>query len=263
VSTVDLGDVQLHVEDRGEGEPALLLVHGYTGSSLDWVDVHDALAADRRVVAYDHRGHGRSSHPSEYSFDRLDADLLGVVDALGLDGYHLLGHSMGGVIALRHVLAHAGRVRSLILMDTGAEAIGGALSDTLPPVVELGRAQGMPAVFELGREMMTAYLRGDEARKAELIGRIETKYGQLDVEAFSAFGEELGRYPSLTGRLGEITCPTTVLVGEDDTMLRGSADVLAEGITGAELVVLPGAHSPQEDDPAAWLAAVQGHLSRA
>jgi 2-succinyl-6-hydroxy-2,4-cyclohexadiene-1-carboxylate synthase len=263
VSTVDLGDVQLHVDDRGQGEPPLVLVHGFTGSSLDWVDVHDDLAADRRVVAFDHRGHGQSSHPSDYSFDLLDGDLLGVVDALGLDGYHLLGHSMGGVVALRHVLAHPDRVRSLILMDTGAEAIGRALSDTLPPVVELGRSQGMPAVFALGREMMGAYLRGDEARKAELLGRIETKYGQLDVEAFNAFGQELGRYPSLVTRLGEVACPTTVLVGEDDTMLRDSAVVLAEGVPGAELVVLPGAHSPQEDDPAAWLAAVRAHLSRA
>jgi pimeloyl-ACP methyl ester carboxylesterase len=262
VTTVDLGDVALHVEDRGSGEPPLLLVHGYTGSSLDWTDVHDALAAERRVVAYDHRGHGRSSHPGEYSFDRLDDDLVGVVDALGLDDFHLLGHSMGGVIALRHVLAHAGRVRSLILMDTGAEAIGKALSDTLPAVVELGRTEGMAAVFALGREMMAGALAGDDARKAELLARVEEKFGQLDVEAFDAFGQELGRYPSLVARLGEIDRPTTVLVGEDDTMLRGSAEVLAEGITGAELVVLPGGHSPQEDDPAAWLAAVEGHLSR-
>ncbi|HYF45391.1 MAG TPA: alpha/beta hydrolase, partial [Acidimicrobiales bacterium] len=151
---------------------------------------------------------------------------------------------------------------SLILMDTGAEAIGRALSDTLPPVVALGREQGMSAVFTLGREMMAGGLRGDDIRRAELLGRIEEKYGQLDVEAFSAFGEELGRYPSLVDRLGEIGCPTTVLVGEEDTALRGSADVLAERIPGAELVVLPGGHSPQEDDPEAWLAAVEAHLSR-
>ena len=262
MSTVDLGEVQLHVEDRGSGEPALLLVHGYTGSSLDWVDSHDVLAADRRVVAYDHRGHGRSSHPSTYAIDLLVDDLLGVLDALGLDRVDLLGHSMGGVVAMRTVLDHPDRVRSLILMDTFSEPIID-LSSTLPPIVELGRAQGMPAVLDLGRDMIRMSLTGDDARVAELFERIETKYAGLDVEAFNAFGAELGSYPSMTDRLGEITCPTTVFVGSED-FLRPAADPLAAGIDGAELVVFDGCgHSPQEDDPAAWQAAVLAHLTRA
>ena len=64
-------------------------------------------------------------------------------------------------------------------------------------------------------------------------------------------------------RLGEISCPTTVIVGEHDTGLRGAADVFAEHVPGAELVVIAGAgHSPQEDQPQAWIDAVQGHLAR-
>jgi pimeloyl-ACP methyl ester carboxylesterase len=261
VSTVDLGDVQLHVEDRGSGEPALVLVHGYTGSTLDWADSHDVLAADRRVVAFDNRGHGRSSHPDEYSIDLLVSDLERLADDLGLDQIDLLGHSMGGVVALRHVLAHPDRVRSLILMDTFSEPIGD-LSASLPGIVELGRAQGMPAVLELGRDMIRMSLTGDDARVAQLFDRIEQKYAGLDVEAFDALGHELGDYPSMTARLGEITCPTTVLVGSED-FLRPAADTLTAGIAGAELVVFEGCgHSPQEDDPAAWQAAVQEHLSR-
>ena len=58
-------------------------------------------------------------------------------------------------------------------------------------------------------------------------------------------------------------CPTTVLVGENDTGLRASADLLAEGIPGAQLVVIPDAgHSPQEDQPQLWIDAVQHHLAR-
>ena len=57
-------------------------------------------------------------------------------------------------------------------------------------------------------------------------------------------------------------CSTTVLIGEGDTGLRPSAELMAERIDGAELVVLPGGHCPQEDDPAPWQAAVQAHLSR-
>jgi pimeloyl-ACP methyl ester carboxylesterase len=261
VTQVALSHVALHVDDRGTGEPALVLLHGYTGSTLDWADVHDELATDRRVVAYDHRGHGRSGHADRYAFDDLDADLVGVLDGLGLDGVHLLGHSMGGIVALRHVLAHPARVRSLVLMDTGPAPVGN-LADMLPPLVALGRERGMSAVFELSRPFHQGGLAGDEARVADLMGRLEAKYGQLDVEAFDALGHELGTYPSQTGRLGEIRCPTTVLVGEGDSALRDSADVMAERIPGAELVVLPGGHCPQEDDPGAWLSAVRAHLSR-
>ncbi len=261
MSTVDVGEFRLHVEDRGTGEPALVLVHGYTGSILDWADVQDLMAVDRRVVAYDHRGHGRSSHAPAYSIDLLADDLVGVLEELGLDEIHLLGHSMGGVVALRHVLAHPDQVRSLVLMDTSAEPMGD-LSEMLAPLVDLGREQGMEAVLELTRPFRTALLVGDDARKAELTARIEEKYGQLDVEAFDAFGRELGTYPAMTDRLAEIACPTTVLVGEDDSSLRTSAEVMADGISGADLVLLPGGHCPQEDHPASWLAAVQTHLGR-
>jgi pimeloyl-ACP methyl ester carboxylesterase len=258
---VDLGDVQLHVEDRGSGEPPLVLVHGYTGSSLDWFDVHDELAADRRVLAFDHRGHGESSHASAYSIDLLAADFLALLDAVGLKTIDLLGHSMGGVVALRTVLAQPERIRSLVLMDTSAEPMGD-LAQMLEPLVALGREQGMAAVVELSRPFFVGAMSGDDDRIAALTARIETKYGQLDVEAFNTLGRELGTYTSMADRLSEITCPSTVLVGEGDVGLRGSADLLAERIAGAELVVLPGGHSPQEDDPAAWLAAVQRHLAR-
>jgi pimeloyl-ACP methyl ester carboxylesterase len=138
----------------------------------------------------------------------------------------------------------------------------GNLASMLEPLVELGREQGMRAVFEMSRSFFVGVLSGDEDRIAVLTARIEEKYDQLDVEAFNRLGHELSTYPSMVDRLGEITVPTTVLVGEGDTGLRASADQLAADIPGAELVVLPGGHSPQEDDPAAWQAAVRAHLNR-
>src|SRR4030095_15713287 len=108
--------LDLHIVEKGSGEPPLLLVHGFTGSVLDWADVLPSLAEQRRVIAYDHRGHGDSPNTGElgtYTIDQLVADLEDLVDDRGLASFHLLGHSMGGVVALRFVLAHAERVRSL------------------------------------------------------------------------------------------------------------------------------------------------------
>src|SRR5690349_14520557 len=107
---LDLGDVTLAYETTGRGEPPLLLVHGFTGSKLDWTDVVPSLGASRRVVTYDHRGHGESTNTSDrasYTFPVLGRDLEQFVDAVvGPGPFDLLGHSMGGILSLRYVLDH-------------------------------------------------------------------------------------------------------------------------------------------------------------
>ena len=87
----------------------------------------------------------------------------------------------------------------------------------------------------------------------------------MDVEAFDALGRGLGEYPSMLERLGaEVTVPVTVIVGENDTGLRPAADAFHDAIPGSTLVVIPDAgHSPQDENPAAWLAALRAHLARA
>ena len=80
-----------------------------------------ALARDHTVVTFDLRGHGASDQPDDpaaYSFARLGADIIAVADAVGLDEFVLLGHSMGGMISRRIAVDHAHRLRGLILMDT-------------------------------------------------------------------------------------------------------------------------------------------------
>ena len=182
---------------------------------------------------------------------------------MDLAPFDLLGHSMGGIISLRYVLAHPDRVRSLVLMDTGA-APTARLADVIGPLAPIGREQGMDAVFEIIRGFWVQQSEAvGQAAPAEMVERVRRKFSTMDPEAFAAFADALGEYPSMVERLGEITCPTTVLVGENDTGLRGSADVLAERIPGAELVVIADAgHSPQEDQPEAWIAAVRAHLAR-
>jgi len=266
--SIEVDDVVLQYDETGSGEPPLLLLHGYTGAALDFVDVIPPLAIARRVVAYDQRGHGDSTNTGDaetYTFDRLTADLTAFVDALDLSPFDLLGHSMGGIISLRYVLDHPDRVRSLVLMDTGA-APAARLDTVFGGVFPIAREQGMPAVFALLRDFWMqqggAPGTAGAAPSPEIVARVESKFARMDPEAFIALAGQLGEYPSMVERLGEIACPTTVIVGAHDTGLRASADVLAEGIPGATLVVIADAgHSPQEDQPDAWTAAVQHHLA--
>ena len=264
---IETGDVVLRYDESGRGDPSLLLVHGFTGAALDFVDVFDELAQSRRVVAYDQRGHGDSTNTgdaSTYTFDQLTTDLATFVDNRDLAPMHLLGHSMGGMVALKYVLTYPERVHSLILMDTAA-APALRVTDVFGGLAQIGREQGMDGVFAVVRQFWVQQAEAAGVAPNEVVlARVESKFSRMDPEAFAALADELGSYPSMVERLGEISCPTTVIVGEHDTGLRGAADVFAEHVPGANLVVIAGAgHSPQEDQPRAWLDAVQGHLARA
>jgi pimeloyl-ACP methyl ester carboxylesterase len=258
-----IDDLSLAVEEWGSGEPPLLLLHGFTGSRVDWADVVDDLAGDRRVIAYDQRGHGDSTNAGEaaaYTFDHLVADLTAVVDERVPGPFDLLGHSMGGIVAMRYAIAHPDRLRSLILMDTAGAPAGAIPQTWVDNVVATARAQGMGAVAE----MMVGFLdRQDPPPRAEVRERILHKLTNMDAYAFAALSAELNAYPSVLDDLSRLRMPVTILVGENDTGLRAGADALAATIPGAELIIIKGAgHSPQEDDPSAWVAAVRRHLER-
>jgi pimeloyl-ACP methyl ester carboxylesterase len=92
--------IALHVEDRGTGAPAVVFLHYWGGSSRTWQHVVDLLSSDVRTIAVDQRGWGRSDKPDGlYDLANLAADIEGVVEALRLAHYVLVGHSMGGKVA--------------------------------------------------------------------------------------------------------------------------------------------------------------------
>jgi pimeloyl-ACP methyl ester carboxylesterase len=261
--TLAVDGVELAYEEWGSGDPPLLLLHGFTGSRLDWVDVAEKLAGERRVVAYDQRGHGESTNVGRadaYTFDRLLADLAAVVDTKGLAPIHLLGHSMGGIIAMRFAIEHRDQLASLILMDTAGAPAGSIPSSWVDHVLGVARKDGMGAVAE----MMVGFAdKQPVPPRPEVRERLLFKLTNMDLEAFGAFSAALNSYPSLLAELATLDLPVTVIVGENDTGLRPGADALAATIPNASLIVIDGAgHSPQEDDPQAWLAAVGDHFGR-
>lgn len=94
--------------------------------------------------------------------------------------------------------------------------------------------------------------------------RIHAKLTAMDPAAFGELGGALVAQESVRGRLGEITCPTLIIVGEEDRPFLAPADELAAGIPQARRVTIAhAAHSPQHENPEAWFAAVRAHLLRA
>ncbi|MGH7291971.1 MAG: alpha/beta fold hydrolase, partial [Myxococcota bacterium] len=121
--TLTINGADLVYEDVGHGSRAFVLVHGFTGFRDDFRERLPALAALGRTIIYDHRGHGESANTGDaasYTFAQLVDDLGTLLDALDIARCDLLGHSMGGMLALRFALARPQRVASLVLMDTAA-----------------------------------------------------------------------------------------------------------------------------------------------
>jgi len=272
MATMTIHGAALVYEDVGAGERPLVLVHGLTGFRDDFREQLDALAGLGRTIVYDHRGHGDSANTGDaasYSFAQLVDDLGALLAARGVAGCDLLGHSMGGMIALRFALAHPAHVASLLLMDTAAR-----VPDRMPraPFAAAGtiaRSDGMATLAALLRARAS-----DEADRSAAERRLEAEWGEafwerrhrrltaMDPEAFNALVLELVDHPPLTARLGEIRCPTTVIVGAEDSSFLAPSAELAAGIPGARRVTIPdAAHSPQIENPTAWFAAVRDHLA--
>jgi 3-oxoadipate enol-lactonase len=253
--------------EAGSG-PLLLLVHGFGGAKEDFADHLEALAAHSRVIAFDHRGHGESDAPGEltaYSLDRLAADVLCVADAAGAGRFTLLGHSMGGMAARRAVLAHPERVESLVLMDTSLGPVKGidvAVVDVAAQIaLEDGKDALKPRLDAAGTLDTPAFYRM-LAERPEYEEYSARKWAALSAVMWAAMSREIAGQPDQLALLARVTCPTLVMVGEQDEPFVDDSRRMAETIPNAELVVLPDAgHSPQFENPTAWLAALEGFLA--
>jgi 3-oxoadipate enol-lactonase len=116
--SIDVGGIRLAYQVSGPlGAPPLVLLHALGEGATDWDAVAPVFARSRRVHALDLRGHGRSDWPGEYSLELMRDDVLGFLDALGLDRVDLVGHSMGGIVAYLFAEDHPQRVDRLVLED--------------------------------------------------------------------------------------------------------------------------------------------------
>ncbi|MFN8040392.1 MAG: alpha/beta hydrolase [Acidimicrobiales bacterium] len=266
---VDVGDVRLTISEAGVGGRPLLLLHGFTGARNDFTRWIEPLAERGwHVVVPDHRGHGDSDKPedeSAYAFEIFAADALALVDALGWDGFALLGHSMGGMVAQVLTLMVPDRVAALILMDTSHKRLR-----VDPGLVELGvstaREHGVHVIADLQAEIddpltSDAYRRlceadPDYAARGDrnLRASSPAMYAAM-LHAITSEGEDR------LDLLAEVRCPALVLVGDQDAPFRRPSERMAATLPDARLVVLPDAgHSPQFESPEAWWAAMSGFL---
>mgnify|MGYP005993606459 CR=1 FL=1 len=108
--------MQLHYQSIGDGQP-LILLHGLFGSSDNWGTIAKHFSQTHQVIYVDLRNHGKSPHHHSQSYAEMASDLLELCDALHLDTIHLLGHSLGGKVAMQFATQYPDRTNKLIVVD--------------------------------------------------------------------------------------------------------------------------------------------------
>ena len=267
---IDLGEVGLVIDEAGGGGRPLLLLHGFTGERADFEPLIAPLVERGwHVVAPDQRGHGDSAQPDgedRYSLELFARDALALASDLGWDDFALLGHSMGGMIAQHVVRLAPERVNALVLLDTTHETV---VMD--PDIVALGlsvaREQGLAALVTLSREYDDPLETPAHRRLcAEVPGyreRGDNATIRCSPAMYAALGVEITSPHDRLADLAAVSCPTLVIVGEQDEPMIAPSERMVATIPGATLAVIPdGGHSPQFEATDALLAALLPFLDR-
>jgi 3-oxoadipate enol-lactonase len=241
----NVNNINIHYRVYGDGEP-LILICGLGAELGSWFLQLRPFKKHYRVVVFDNRGIGRSDKPLQpYTTKDMAADMVGLMDHLGIEQANVLGASMGGMIAQEVALNYPDRVKKLVLASTGA---GGWDPETSPEVrCDMRLEEGTRvdwSVNNLVRLMiaMARYSCNSRAHRFLLIAlvRIFTKPSMSEGMA--------GQLPALAGhstidRLHLIKSPTIVIGGTKDWIFsRGAMELLAQRIPGARLVLVEGAN---------------------
>ena len=248
-ATAKINDIEMYYEEHGSpsAEPVVLIM-GFGLSCAAWAPQIAPLSERYRVVAFDNRGAGRTSQPpGAYTIPQMAEDTRGLLDHLGVDSAHIIGQSMGGMIAQELALRHAERVRSLVLMCTTPGGPHEAGHDILVADVERGLAIEKiedavtpESLQEYALRMFTPeFLKSPGPGFAQMVGAVMQHPQNLDGMKGQA---QASRDHDTFDRLPQIIADTLVIAGAGDPwILPENSHILAERIPNAELYIVKGA----------------------
>jgi pimeloyl-ACP methyl ester carboxylesterase len=241
--------VDLYYESHGRGEP-LILVPSTAYSGEVWKPSQMPLASSLNLILHDPRGCGRSmATQNVYTIEQMAADIVALMDYLRLPSAHLLGHSMGGRIALSLTQNFPGRVKSLIMAASGSGPAARTGADCIT---------GLPhrLVVELAEMGFERFIHHEVCESDTFFTRDYRERHRDKVEEFFklawATHAKLPEFVHLciarhnwegTHRLGDVKVPTLVVIGDQDTVGSnhvGQSEVLAKRIRGAQVKILKG-----------------------
>jgi 3-oxoadipate enol-lactonase len=249
--------IELNYQLEGEGDETIVLVNGLADDLETWVlQMEDLMDAGYRVLRFDNRGVGRSSAPAgPYTTELFAKDTKALVDELGLRDFHLVGVSMGGMIAQEYALAFGGDLRSLTLACTYA-APGPFCKRMFAMWADLAPELGVP--FVMRDVTLWAFTVPFFEEREEELKEFEAAMADLP-QSLDAYLAQLSSIQThdCAGRLGEISAPTLVLAGEEDILIPVRLSRrLHEGIAGSQWRTTKGGHACVWEHPSEFNVAL-------
>ncbi|HWR81665.1 MAG TPA: alpha/beta hydrolase [Candidatus Deferrimicrobium sp.] len=211
----------------------LIFLHGFTLDHRMWGPQTAYFSKQFRVIVPDARGHGLSEAP-ETGYSRADRveDVKQLVDALGIERFHLIGLSMGGTTAIGFALKYQERLASLTLVSPGAA--GYDAGKKIAHIDQLAREKGIEAARRKWKEIALSWYRQEKPELRELMARM------IDEHSGAIWRDRRrGRYPRENDleRVHNITVPTLIVAGEADRIFLPLARLLHQRITDSKLIV--------------------------
>ena len=245
--------------DGPDGAPWLVLSNSLLTNLSMWDDQVAALESSFRILRYDQRGHGGTqATEGSYSFDLLVADIIALLDMLGIERTHFCGLSMGGMTALFLAQRHPERFDRIIACDCGPASTP-ASAQQWKERIEIAAKDGIGALVEptVNRWFPPDFV----AAKPPVLDKVRQMIRSTPIAGFAGCAQALSDYDLRPG-LGRIDRRTLLIVGTKDATLAGIRQI-KETVPGATLVELEGAgHISNVEQPAAFTAAIRDFLSR-
>lgn len=267
--TLDVDGGRLYYETSGSGRP-VVFIHAGIADQRMWQPQWDAVAARYQVVRYDTRGYGQTVTEDVPYSNR--ADLLALLDHLGIERAAIIGCSRGGQIAADFTLEHPDRVAALVLVCAG---LGGGQAEPKPEeeaVFEEAWAAEQAGDWEKVIDLdVSCWVDGfgrpmDAATDARLepIRALVREMEWASVAHKDEGGQPIVLDPPAAGRLGDVKVPALIVRAlYDEWVTQQFADQFAAGIAGAQLVSLPTAHLPNLELPDEFNRLVLDFLAQA
>lgn len=242
--------IELNCTVQGSG-PWVVMSHSLACNLHMWDAQAALLANDYTVLRFDTRGHGMSDAPAdEYTLEMLAEDAHGLLDALGIKSCHWVGLSMGGMIGQVFALRYPGMFRTLVLADTTSRYPAEAKSIWDGRIATV-REKGMEPLVE--GTLSRWFTEGFRTSQREACDRVAAMIRATPATGYAGCCHAIPKI-NLTSRLKEITCPTLIIVGEQDagTPVEMAREIHA-AMPGSELVIIPSAsHLSNIEQPAAF-----------
>lgn len=263
MTTVTIGDGRVvhYDEYQGDGE-AVVLVSGLGGSRASWRPVAEQLAPEFRVIAPDNRDAGESDpEDAGYTISDMAGDVAGLLATLGIDRAAVVGHSMGGFIALHLATEHPERVAKLVLVGT-SPAAGLAIGQPFPPPP---RESWIDDPVERSMAALPqSYAPGFFDRHPEKLAEFSERArgNRITRDGYARQAQAINDSHDVRPGLAGIDVPTLVIHGDVDSSISVKGGRLLErGIPGAEMLVYPGVgHHPMREEPERFIEDLRGFL---